>query len=642
MADVRAGAIAKWGAVHGVIDSAFVLRDMSLANMDEARFREALDPKVRGTAAALWTFRGDKLDWFALFSSSISFTAGPGQANYAAASTGQDALGHCWNAVGAWPVRILNWGYWGSVGAVASDVYRRRASALGVGSIEEADGIAAFHAALEGTHTQLMVAKTLGAGPAKREAAPPVDTAEEQDAVAYVRRVVSEVLQLTADDLDDERPFEEYGVDSLVSLSIVTQLEADLGPLAKTLLFEHPTIGLLARFVAANYAERLKKPTSEAPAVLFPIRETGSAPRTFWVHSVVGEMNWAVRLAHHMGPEWPVFGFKAAALEVERPAFSRLEEMAAAYVKAMRAAQPAGPYILGGFSFGGSVAFEMARQLGEAGERVAWLVLLDAYAPGSRALDSLARLSWDGFLPQVIANLLVHQWKGTEFLAADALPKDDFEAQIRIAARHVRSACAIPQSEADIARIMKNSARAADFHAELQQNYVARPCPAVDRAILVRNRYGFVGPDNALGLPRTAVDDAAPDHGWSQWLPQTPLIVEADADHFSLGLEPAIEVVGRRIAQLIGGRDASAAQQRVFDVVKGHVLRVLPDLRAEAITLDARLKDLGANSLDRIEVATCAMEELDINVPRTRLAGVDSLGGLVDALLGSLPGNGKG
>jgi polyketide biosynthesis acyl carrier protein len=80
----------------------------------------------------------------------------------------------------------------------------------------------------------------------------------------------------------------------------------------------------------------------------------------------------------------------------------------------------------------------------------------------------------------------------------------------------------------------------------------------------------------------------------------------------------------------------------VFDVVKGHVLRVLPDLRAEAITLDTRLKDLGANSLDRIEVATCAMEELDINVPRTRLAGVDSLGGLVDALLGSLPGNGKG
>jgi acyl transferase domain-containing protein/thioesterase domain-containing protein len=634
MAEVRAGAMAKWGAVHGVIDSAFVLRDMSLANMDEARLREALDPKVRGTAAALWTFRGDKLDWFALFSSSISFTAGAGQANYAAASTGQDALGNCWNAEGAWPVRILNWGYWGSVGAVASDVYRRRAAALGVGSIEEADGIAAFHAALAGAHTQLLVAKTVGVAAAKREAAP-VDEVAAQDAVAYVRRVVSEVLQLTADDLDDERPFEEYGVDSLVSLTIVTQLEADLGPLAKTLLFEHPTIARLGRYVATRRGPA-------APAVLFPIRETGSRPLTFWVHSVVGEMNWAVRLAHHMGPEWPVFGFKAAALEVERPAYSRLEEMAAAYVKAMRAAQPAGPYILGGFSFGGSVAFEMARQLGEAGERVSWLVLLDAYAPGSRALDSLARMSWDGFLPQVIANLLVHQWKGTEFLAADALPKGDFEAQIKIAARHVRAACAIPQSEADIARIMKNSARAADFHAELQQNYVARPCPAVERAILVRNRYGFVGPDNALGLPRTAVDDAAPDHGWSQWLSRPPLIVEADADHFSLGLEPAIEVVGRRIAQLIGERDASAAQQRVFDVVKEHVLRVLPDLRAEAITLDARLKDLGANSLDRIEVATCAMEELDINVPRTRLAGVDSLGGLVDALLGSLPGNGKG
>ena len=67
-------------------------------------------------------------------------------------------------------------------------------------------------------------------------------------------------------------------------------------------------------------------------------------------------------------------------------------------------------------------------------------------------------------------------------------------------------------------------------------------------------------------------------------------------------------------------------------------MQVLEQAVTGAGTLDARLKDLGANSLDRIEVATCAMEELSIDVPRTRLAGVDSLGSLVDALLGSLPG----
>ncbi len=646
MSRLREEVLGMWGAVNGVIHSAFVLRDMSLLRMDEATFREALDPKVCGTAVVLWTFRKDKLDWVALFSSSISFTGGTGQANYAAGSTLQDTLGLCWNAEGGWPVRVLNWGYWGEVGSVASEVYRARVAALGVGSIDAVEGVEAFRQVLAGSAAQIVVAKV---DPAAKQAGgdkQPGPAPASRDAIHYLRGVVSAVLQLTGDDLQDDRPFEEYGVDSLVSLTIVGQLESDLGPLPKTLLFEHNTIRNLAGFLTIHYPVEVGRlvstdPAPSVPSLLFPIRETGPAAKSFWVHSVVGEMNWAVRLAHHMGPEWPVYGFKAAALDDGKPPYARLEDMAAAYVKAMRAVQPHGPYNLGGFSFGGSVAFEMARQLGDAGERVSWLVLLDAYAPGSGALESLTGLSWDGFLPQMIANLLIHQWKGGPFLKADALPRDDVDAQIRIAAKHVRGACNIPQTEAEIAAVLTNSVRAANLHAELQQNYQARQCPAVDNAVLVRNRFGFVGAGNALGLPRTVVNDTAPDHGWSRWLPAPPQIFEVDADHCTLGLEPAIETVGRQIAQLLRGAPAAAHghRQRVFNVVKEHVLRVLPDLPSGSVTLDARLKDLGANSLDRIEVATCAMEELEIDVPRTRLAGVDSLQSLVDALLGSLPGD---
>jgi acyl transferase domain-containing protein/thioesterase domain-containing protein/acyl carrier protein/SAM-dependent methyltransferase len=633
MARVRDRVLEKWGQVHGVIDSAFVLRDGTIRGMEEEKFRAALDPKLKGTATALWTFREDPLDWFALFSSSISFTAGPGQSNYAAGSTGQDALGLCWNGEGRWPVRVINWGYWGQVGSVASEFYRERAAALGVGSIEAGEGIEAFRQILAGGREQVAFIKT-GARPtaAPAAAAQPITG----DAAEYVRGVISATLQLTTDDFDDDRPFEEYGVDSLVSVTILAQLEGDLGSLDKTMLFEHNTARKLAAHLAPRFAAKFNGHGQPATtAALYRIRETGAGPKSFWVHSVVGEMNWAVRLAHHMGPEFPVFGFKAAALETGRPPYERLEEMAAAYVEAVRKAQPHGPYLLGGYSFGGSVAFEMARQLAEAGERISWLLLLDAYAPGSRALHSLASLNWDGFLPQVIANLLIHQWKGTMLLAADALPKDDPEAQIRLAARHVRSSCAIPQTEAEIAAILRNSARAATIHAELQQRYEARPCPAIERTLVVRNRHGFVGAGNTLGLPRTAVDDAAADHGWSRWLGAEPLVMDVDADHFSMGLEPAIAAVGRRVAELIG-KGAGPSRQRVFEVVRGQVLRILPDLPATAITMEARLKDLGANSLDRIEVATSAMEELEIDVPRTRLAGVDSLGSLVDALLTSL------
>src|SRR5213078_1491512 len=103
---------------------------------------------------------------------------------------------------------------------------------------------------------------------------------------------------------DDDQPFEEYGVDSLVSITILTRLEADLGSLSKTLLFEQNTIRRLAAFLCAEFAPQLGRlapaaaaPRVGAPAALFPIRETGPGPRSFWVHSVVGEMNWAVRLA---------------------------------------------------------------------------------------------------------------------------------------------------------------------------------------------------------------------------------------------------------------------------------------------------------------------------------------------------------
>jgi acyl carrier protein len=196
---------------------------------------------------------------------------------------------------------------------------------------------------------------------------------------------------------------------------------------------------------------------------------------------------------------------------------------------------------------------------------------------------------------------------------------------------------------------MANSIRLATRHAELQEAYQPQPCHAIQRAVLFRNRRGFVGRDSDLALPTVAVDDTAPDHGWTRWLPAAPLIHEVDADHFSLGLEPAIGIVGRRLAELFrGGPQASpghrngAERMRVFDVVKGHVMRILPDVPPAAVTPEVRLKDLGANSLDRIEVATCAMEELDVDLPRTRLAGVDNLQSLVEVLLAGLSKGGNG
>lgn len=73
-------------------------------------------------------------------------------------------------------------------------------------------------------------------------------------------------------------------------------------------------------------------------------------------------------------------------------------------------------------------------------------------------------------------------------------------------------------------------------------------------------------------------------------------------------------------------------RERIFEIVKANTLRVLPDVQPGDITPETALGDLGANSVDRVEVTLYSMEELGLKVPPGELHGVANLGGLVDVL----------
>jgi len=74
------------------------------------------------------------------------------------------------------------------------------------------------------------------------------------------------------------------------------------------------------------------------------------------------------------------------------------------------------------------------------------------------------------------------------------------------------------------------------------------------------------------------------------------------------------------------------SKQDVFDIVKKNTLQVLIDVDPDAVTIDTSLTDLGANSIDRVEVVMYSMESLGINIPRTELHGVRNIRELVDLL----------
>lgn len=83
-------------------------------------------------------------------------------------------------------------------------------------------------------------------------------------------------------------------------------------------------------------------------------------------------------------------------------------------------------------------------------------------------------------------------------------------------------------------------------------------------------------------------------------------------------------------------------REQIFEVVKQNIIRILPDLPPETITIEKSLTDLGANSIDRVEVATYSMEDLDIVIPRVELRQASNIQGLVDVLYSGMHRNSNG
>ncbi|RKG86206.1 condensation domain-containing protein, partial [Corallococcus terminator] len=163
--------------------------------------------------------------------------------------------------------------------------------------------------------------------------------------------------------------FFDLGGHSLLAVKLMARIRErfhrDL-PLAA--LFQAPTVAQLARLLR-------EAPTAFSPLV--PIQPHGTQRPFFCVHPAGGNVLAYAELAKQLGPDQPFHGLQSQGLDGTRPPLDTVEAMAALYVDALRAVQPKGPYRLGGWSMGGVVAYEMARQLQARGEAVELLALID-------------------------------------------------------------------------------------------------------------------------------------------------------------------------------------------------------------------------------------------------------------------------
>jgi amino acid adenylation domain-containing protein len=204
-------------------------------------------------------------------------------------------------------------------------------------------------------------------------------------------RIWEQVLGITQVGPADN--FFELGGHSLLAVRLMNRIESSFGvkiPIA--MLFREPTVEKIATRI------RDERPVDSEECIV-GIQPAGSLPAFFWVHPMGGNIFCYAALARSLGTEQPFFAFQSGKPRHGIPPVTSIEEMAANYCEELKQVQESGPYLLGGWSMGGVVAFEMSRQLAAAGDEVAQVSIVDAWAPiaGQIAMESDEASSLIGF-----------------------------------------------------------------------------------------------------------------------------------------------------------------------------------------------------------------------------------------------------
>ncbi|MCA1909483.1 MAG: phosphopantetheine-binding protein, partial [Magnetospirillum sp.] len=207
--------------------------------------------------------------------------------------------------------------------------------------------------------------------PATRHRAPPRDAVERR-----LRDVWATVLDRDAADLGIEDDFQLCGGHSLLWVRLLAEIGRVFArPVATADFIDATTI--------ARQADILRRRDGDDGPVLpdsvVLLRQGNAGRPLFLVHAALGGVDIYDQLARHLPPGPTVLGLPAPGLDGHQAPLSDLRQLAAHHLTTLRQCQPRGPYALGGWSLGGVVAFEIARQLREIGETVDVLALIDSY-----------------------------------------------------------------------------------------------------------------------------------------------------------------------------------------------------------------------------------------------------------------------
>jgi thioesterase domain-containing protein/acyl carrier protein len=209
---------------------------------------------------------------------------------------------------------------------------------------------------------------------------PPGNEAEKK-----LVEIWSTMLEIKKENISIDTDFFRLGGHSLKATALVSRIRKEFNVVVPLIeVFKNSTIQLLAEYIKRRSIKNLT-PQDDGLILLKPGKN--SEKHFFFIHDGTGKVDGYIEFCRGLPRSFNYWGIPAHELENPGPRVCTLEELAGTYIEKIKTLQPQGPYLIAGWSLGGTIAFEMALQLENRGESISFLGLIDA--PGPRGEHSL-------------------------------------------------------------------------------------------------------------------------------------------------------------------------------------------------------------------------------------------------------------
>jgi len=369
------------------------------------------------------------------------------------------------------------------------------------------------------------------------EAGSDTDKVQARDIIEYkLVKIWQEILRIKSISVLDN--FFEIGGHSLIAVRLMSSITSEFDqhlPLAT--IFQYPTIAELAKSLSKNSLDNkwgalvpMQKGKSDVPAVFcLP----GAGGNILYMQSLVRELN----------EDLPIFGLQPPGLDGESQVYKSVESLAQYYIDSIKKSSPDGPYRIVGHSFGGLVAFEIARKLKQAGEPVENVVILDTAAP---QWFEPTGLDWTHaqWLTQV-ANIASHQYGIPLNLSIENFEQcESNDDQLKMFFDELIHKGIFPSG----AHINQLSGFMNVYRSNLQMQYQPVDKPVDLDLVIIRS---------SELQPELLTDEKAllvrkePDLGWGLWVNKKPQVIETPGDHLTMLNPPHVQQLAIHLNRIL-------------------------------------------------------------------------------------------